>query len=275
MGTLIGYAAAPLPADALLQWIASFRQVCPNNRVILLADPAEAYASLTDFFDVEVVQTNLHSNPFDVPPGTESFRGCVSVYKDRWRAVAELELPDDESVLLTDTRDVLFQRDPFAGAQVDGVLVATEGELFRHNPWNRAMLDRYFPEYRAIMADFPTICAGVVGGRFRHVKDMAQQITKLCNEKTGMAEQAAVNIVLRTSKLPVYIAKYDRSAWCAHCASIISPWAIARPTPKTEEIPVLLRSGHLANRSGRLFAVVHHWPMVPQLRHFEKVGVIS
>jgi hypothetical protein len=271
VGTLIGYAAAPLDPDLLIPWAASFRRVCPNDRMILLADPALAYTKLEDFFDIEVVPANLHTDPFDVPPDGEAFRGCVSVYKDRWAEVSKLDLPMDGKVLLTDTRDVFFQRNPFDQI-TDKITVATEGVTYKTDPWNRMLLDRFYPEMRTTMMDFPTICAGVVGGIWRDVQYLAAVVRAECNDKSGLIDQVALNVVLRRMTEGWQAIPYTQ-AWTCHCAQMLAPWVPARASvhPRTEETPLLMQSGLLTNRRNVPFAVVHHWPMVPQLKHYSKV----
>ena len=267
MGILIGYAATPLPPDTMLPWIQSFRRHCPNHRVILLADPPENYAELAKY-DMEIVPANLRTNPGDIDT-EEKYRGVVSVYKDRWEEVQKLGLSQSEIVLLTDTRDVFFQRDPFEQIDPYALTVATEAVKLGHDLWNIERLKKYYPDNVKEVENFPSICAGVLGGPYGLVKLFAKLVrTKIAN-RTGMADQGAFNIVLRTSGLPWDFLPYSMG-WCCHCAQTIAPWV---PPDKHlfEEKPALMKNGELWTKSGKPFAIVHHWPMVPQLRHFGDV----
>lgn len=242
--TLIGYAAAPLPADQLLPWVTSFRRVS-DAEIVLLADPAGDYDSLTEY-GVRVTQANLRTCPDDQ----------YSVYRDRWLAVAKQPLRG--MVLLTDTRDVYFQRDPFPQIG-DRITVATEGAHFKVDSWNRDRMMQYFPDHATAMMAAPNICAGVVGGPAKLIRELAGAVWLRCHDKPGMADQAALNLALRID-YPYHAIPYTE-AWCCHCARISSTsWY-------TEEMPKI-GHGMVVSPTAGPFAIVHHWPMYGQLKHF-------
>jgi len=272
VGTLIGCVAAPLPPEDLFQWAASIWQVAPETRIILLADPAWGYQALNDYYGVEVVQAQLHTNPFDCPGGNDAWRGCVSIYKDRWDAIARIEgIEETEKVLLTDVRDVFFQRNPFPQIG-EKITVATEGSTFATNRWCRFVLDKYLPEHRAFLSDKTIVCAGVIGGPWARIKGFADLVYEACGKRSGMVDQMVVNLVLHSQQVEWEAIPYSEG-WCCHCASMLTPYALeaAKLHPRTEEMPLLSSKGHLMTRSQKAFAVVHHWQMVPQLKHFADV----
>lgn len=275
MATLVGAVAAPMTARQLYPWIASFRQCTKSNpaRVILLADPVERFLELADYFDVEVIPAELRRNPVDPGvPGFNDKRAAVASYKYRWDAIADALEPLDgtEPVLVTDTADVLFQRNPF-GFESDKVSVAGEGVLYKNDPWNRQYLTTYFPEHRAALATVETLCAGVVAGPAWLVQRLACNIWDAIREFSGIADQTAMNVVLRTQwDTADWRAVPYEEAWTCHCSQLLAPWA--RDKERIQPVPVLLSSGHVAEReSKQTFAIVHHWPMVPELAHFGKV----
>jgi hypothetical protein len=278
VGTLIGYAAAPLTAEALLPWITSFRKHCPHDRVILLADPVQDYTALEQY-GVDLRACNLRSNPYDIPEGPNAYRGCVSVYKDRWKAIADLSLGDHEQVLLTDARDVYFQRNPFTDLLPSKLTIAHESVPWGGDAWNEEQLLRFYPQetlHRLLLRE--TLCAGVVAGPWRVVRDFAEAVYGECGTASGMKDQAAFNVIARFYPWPLYVPRY-RVGWCCHCAQTIAPWAIeaAKTKPRTDEVPGLYlpgpdEPGIVTTQRGIPFAIVHHWPMVPQLAHFGKVA---
>ena len=258
MGTLIGAASAPMAPEDIIPWIASFRDVCPENRVILLTDQPDAFEVERKVWDLEIRRADLNTAPNDLPPRGEGWRGNISVYKDRWRELGLLGLPGNEIVLMTDTRDVIFQRDPFEQIHPDCVTVASEGETFGTNYWNRRMLEMYWPEHASPLYNTVSICAGVVGGPYHLLRDLGRDVWTLVRHKSGMGEQALVNILLRDGR-PLHIIPYTEG-WCIHCAAMLTEWAKPEKD-RLEETPDIIQ-GRMFTKSGRLFALVHHWPML-------------
>ena len=276
-GTVVSYAAAPLRPELLFPWAASLRQVAPTARVVLLADPAPAYEVLQHLYDIEVHQASLRRDPFDVgPEGMDQWRGAVSVYRDRWDEIAKLtdqDGPVSGTVLLTDARDVVFQRNPFPQIVRDdcAITVASEGVTYKNDVWNRQYLMQGWPTKLGAMINRETICAGVVGGEASTLHLLARAVHAALEGKTGMWDQTALNLVLRSEIFAPHVRALPYSeGWCCHCAQMITPWARenAKLIPRLEEMPKVSESGHLVTRKDMPFAIVHHWPMVPQLSHF-------
>jgi hypothetical protein len=251
--TVVGYAAAPLEVGKLYPWITSLRRHRPDVRVVLLCDP------LLDYHDlelgphrVELIEAHLHWDK----------RDPVSVWRDRWLCVSELDL--DGTVLLTDTRDVFFQRDPFPQI-TDRITVGTEGGTFRVDKWNRDRLELYFPEYAAEMMNAPNICAGVIGGPAKLIRSLARDIWERCKDKPAECDQAALNITIQKQYAGEYVAIPYTQAWVCHCARMLSPWADG---PRTEEYPDIMDGMVLSASRRTPFAIVHGWPFSRRLSHF-------
>jgi hypothetical protein len=71
-----------------------------------------------------------------------------------------------ENVLLTDTRDVLFQGDPFADASTDTLHYFTEANdvALRRHPTGEWITSTFSHDITALLADRPCICCGTIIG---------------------------------------------------------------------------------------------------------------
>jgi len=170
-------------------------------------------------------------------------------YRHYHRIILERE-PAPDFVLLTDLRDVVFQRDPFAD-RVDGLELFFEdasvrfGEDHFNTRWIRdvyghAQLDR--------MRGNPVSCSGtVVGTRQAMLAYLAEMIGQIALQRgpIGSRDQAVHNVLIASGRLPS--ALLVRNGY----GRVLTLGAM-----KTFE---LASDGKVLNADGSVPAVLHQW----------------
>lgn len=115
--------------------------------------------------------------------------------------------PEADEVLLTDLRDVVFQRDPFAAA-VDGLELFLEDDRSRlgEDPFNRRWINNLYGAARLqALTDYPTSCSGTtVGGRAAILDYLAQMSGAIQwrRRPLGSHDQGVHNGLLRGGHFP-------------------------------------------------------------------------
>jgi hypothetical protein len=84
-----------------------------------------------------------------------------------------------ERVLLSDVRDVLFQRDPFEIAQEHPILFAVERKMIADCPYNSMWIDRLIgTTERLEINQKPVICSGTTLGTLSSIRDYLDRFTQ-------------------------------------------------------------------------------------------------
>jgi hypothetical protein len=143
--------------------------------------------------------------------------GCIEVKKvdnimvDRflqaWRFLNDL--PEDDVVIWTDVRDVVFQKNPSDWIHKNmffkdkSIIVGSENLTYADEPWGRNNLLESFGElhFNKIM-NWPINCAGVIAGKAKVVTDLFFALYTICKNLPaeipggGGPDQAALNVML-------------------------------------------------------------------------------
>lgn len=251
---IVGVSVGLTPAQ-LQPWAASARKHW-GGRIVLLAQDPPLYEGLAKTYQLELRTAWLKR---DHDP--------CGVYKYRWEELASFLYREtrNEPVLFTDTRDVVFQREPFYPGT--GLYVATEGRTFTTCDWNRERMQLWFKDQYDRSKDWLTYCAGVVQAPASALHDFARIISKNLGSRSGEADQAAFNLVARDMGA---VAVPYREGWTCHLAQMSPLSRCYAPGSRAEETPQLLMpAGEFINSSGEPFKIVHHWPYCPRLRWTE------
>ena len=163
---------------------------------------------------------------------------------------------DADYVMVSDVRDVLFQRDPFAGV-VDDLEVFLEADhvTLRSEPFNRRWIRQlYGRRTLSKLAGFTASCSGVTlgtrAGMCRYLRIMVSELARH-RRPLGSHDQGAHNYLLRTNRFaPVQIKSNELSR-------VITLGLQRRVSVNTD--------GLIINRDGTLPAVVHQYDRYPDL----------
>lgn len=259
---IVGFVSRLAP-DVILPWVASARLSVPDASVTLFADDYPKYAQLQKYGIKVFGRTNLWTDESD-PYG---------VYIDRWNVLRDwlpLVRPDNQ-VLVVDTRDAVFQRDPFP-QMVDGKInVANELLLHREHEWARTRA-AYFPMPQAEkLLGSPIICAGVWGARADLAAAFAGDVYHYVRQRRGDFEQHGVNVVMREMYGQNLHEHPYETAWCAHLSLTYGPTRKRDHPGRPVLIPGPVGPVVYPELSGTPFAIVHHvWAKWPELKKLQQ-----
>ncbi|QDV66359.1 hypothetical protein Poly24_00430 [Rosistilla carotiformis] len=133
---------------------------------------------------------------------------CVSrrgVNEERFRDVAAFAstLAEEDRLLVTDVRDVAFQR-PISEVldetlKQSQIACASEGVDYCNSTWNMENLKSNFPDRINEISDFEIYCAGVIAGKGGVLSEFCRKIWETSIHANSFnGDQIAMNVVLRT-----------------------------------------------------------------------------
>ena len=242
------------PAAAALPFLRSLRACGGEAEVVLLRheNPPGTAAALHELGAV------TEEAALEGVPATRSYNVA------RYAALAAHlgRRPDARRVLLTDARDVVFQRDPF-GAAAGGPL-----HLFLEHParsigqciWTSSWIRyRYGDAALPPLADRPIVCSGVVLGDAAAVRDylalVAAELPSTLRATNYMAgyDQGVVNVLCHGGRLPAATLHPYRDTPVLHLGN--TPAAAVACDER----------GEVVNEAGAPVTVVHQYDRHPEL----------
>jgi hypothetical protein len=167
-----------------------------------------------------------------------------------------------ERVLITDVRDVLFQRDPFADLPREGLAVSIETRRYTiaTEPHNRTWLAEAFgPELVERIGASPVSCVGVTCGDIRAMSDYLHLMTTEMRQLSAkVARRGGADTAIHNALL-----------WTGQLGNVHRLETLASPVATLNGIPAeeakLSPRGTLLNTDGSEPSVVHQYDRVPEL----------
>lgn len=178
---------------------------------------------------------------------------CVAIVLARhFHTLRVLRKHTFNQILLSDTRDVLFQADPFAG---DAPLELAQEDLIFGNcafndKWMRGALGEDILDH---LRGKPVYCIGTVLGHQQPITDLLQQMCDKVRDCRSWrpfgVEQALFNYLIHTKMTPdQYVVSTNRAGRLATLG----------PSPK-----LTVTDGYFRDRNGGPFAIVHQFDRLP------------
>lgn len=179
-------------------------------------------------------------------------------------------LSEDDLVLLTDTIDVVFQKDPFEwfvkNANKD-LILTSEGITHKNEPWNKKAIETDHSEFYEELENKEIINSGTIIGKSKQVADILLHMyvaTRKHNFES--ADQPALNVVLLSFLLSNNIEVINSDNGLAiHCgvagpSEVFHEWGFAKNYKYG--LPVM-ESGEIINQKTReVFCLVHQYNRV-------------
>jgi hypothetical protein len=104
-----------------------------------------------------------------------------------------------EKVLITDVRDVFFNKNPFDQLSADKITATNENILYKTDQWNTDHLHYTLGIIGlTVLLDKPVYNVGVFGGSYELVKEMCADIYLIASGKQKVADQTAFNYLIQT-----------------------------------------------------------------------------
>ena len=248
MGVAKGYDWNPLEP-----FVISFKRNCPGADLVLFVD------DISDFTRDKLLCVGVENIPADYKD--------VMIIHARWKTYLDfLEKygTNYEQVLVTDTRDVIFQGDPFVDFKNNLNWLGYSTEEGSILPAGKQPVDyiwiksRFGKEEADKLADKPAICCGTVIGSVNEMKMFCLKMWDfLKNDTVWGHEQASMNYFIYENLLPIEnIIELDGQT------SAIFTMALS------EKISV--KDGLILRGDGGVPAVVHQYD-----RHAELVQLVD
>lgn len=197
---------------------------------------------------------------------------------------------DYRYVITTDTRDVIFQKNPstyIEGAVVFHSLIASsEGMRYKNEPWGNRNLDETFgPYFHNRLKDKYIYNVGVIAGDMLHVKGLMLLIFQMSiNRAIPIVDQSVYNFIINTPPFEqdTWLSTND-SGWAVNLGTSIeaikagsgdigllckdNATEFAKYTMNYEDTqPVINDDGLVNNKYDETFVIVHQWDRIPSLK---------
>ena len=214
---------------------------------------------------VEVLRyTNVF--PFVAAPHPENFPALphpIHIWNARHFLYYDYLLKHEgefENILLTDIRDVIFQRDPFDFSLGTALNVAMEDRatLLASTPSNREWIERgYGAAMLAEVGHFPVSCAGTILGRASviqvYLRNLLTEVGQL-KDALNCADQAAHNVMLHQDRLGPVRRHYNEDG------PILTVGTLEQNSRFSFD-----EEGYVLNQAGKRPHIVHQYDRHPQL----------
>lgn len=261
IGIAIGY-----EFPALNNWIRSLLQCGFKGRKVLIlggvtAETIEKVSCLG-------IETEVVDMPEDYIPAL--------IVVDRFLILHSFlaEQNDIRYVILTDVRDVVFQRNPsdflddFGTGPEFGLLVSSEGIKYKDEVWSNENLLNSFPDVAFAMQEQTIYNAGVIAGKPGYLSDLALQIFLLSKHNPiSNPDQTAMNILL-SSRVWSEVTRFSshQDAWTLQAGTMMDPVKKARYHSKLIDGDMYINAnGRVANSFNSEFYILHQYDRVPEL----------
>ena len=131
-------------------------------------------------------------------------------------------------VITTDTRDVVFQRNPVkwleSNLQMYPFVCGSEGLRYKNEPWgNQNLHDAFGPYFHNLLKDEYIYNVGVLAGKFSHMKGLLSFIFHMSVIRPiPVVDQAVFNMIINTEpwKLDTYFVTMEDD-WTVHLGTTI------------------------------------------------------
>lgn len=290
IGAAVGYTW-----DDLKYWVNSIRSVDFKGDVVLVG--TNMTKATIDKLTAEGVILNLY--------GTRQENGDIvaptnnAPHVERFFYLWEYLKSTKEQyrfVITTDTRDVIFQRNPSYwlenNLQIYPLVCASEGMRYKNEPWGDQNLREAFgPYFHNLWKEQYIYNVGVLAGEFLHMKGLLSFIFHLSvNRPIPIVDQAVFNMIMNTE--PWSVDTYFTSMaddWAANLGTTLeavkagagdlgknlgdNPTNLLKYQLAFEDKqPKITDSGVVRNADDNAFVIVHQYDRIPELK--EKIHKI-
>ena len=194
-----------------------------------------------------------------------------------------------EHVVVTDTRDVIFQEDPTNLLTELGkhrpLIASSEGLLYKDEPWGLQNTQQTFgPFFSKTLMEDKLICnVGVIGGATSAVRDMLLMIFQMSlGRPIPIVDQAVYNFLLNVVPYTHMTFRLNNSdAWAVQLGTTKyaieagagdigfkvsqNPAAMDEYLNDYKDVQPEIRGHEVYNPNGEKYCIVHQWDRIPTL----------
>jgi hypothetical protein len=262
-------------------WANSIRESGFDGDVVLLAyrignDVVEQCAKLN--IDVYQMEHDAFGGPIKHNDKGRDTQSHQLRFFHAWQFLAtDDNWKNYRNVLMTDVRDVYFQKNPFEF--LDGwsqnsvvqalteIVASSEGIKYKDEPWgNDNMLQGFGPLVQSQAEEWTIYNVGVVAGSSQDIMGLCLTIYSMTTGRYIPSDQSAYNILVNQS--PIKFNRFGHgNYWACQCGTTLDPtkshYVLVEQKPKVVGDKVL-------NYFDQEFLIVHQYDRVPELQFIEK-----
>lgn len=174
------------------------------------------------------------------------------------------------NVIITDIRDVVFQKNPsdWPWPVPDGIIAPSESILFENESWNLNNVTNAFGPYVSeSLKEFNVYNVGTIGGPLAKMKGLCLTLYLMGVGHYIPNDQAAFNVLLSHYMLESVFRTSSDSFWAAQCGTTMD---ITKSYlwPYLTDFPPSFDGEKVRNFNGDAFVMVHQWERVAELKEF-------
>jgi hypothetical protein len=180
-----------------------------------------------------------------------------------------LENYEDETVIWTDVKDVVFQRNPieWLNTHMGSELMAfSECVHFKDDSWAVVNAGTSYPMEWEWLQHKISYCAGTIVGKGYALKDLFIEIYRwsLTTSNTGqLSDQAAYNVLINLNHFKENVQFVEQEA--GFVTQLGTVWVKGNELPITEPTPIY-KDGKFYNQNGEEFVIVHQYDRDPKIK---------
>jgi hypothetical protein len=257
--------------------------------------------------DVVVVGTDLSKETIDKITesgielglyGEQQQDGSITAHKNgvphverffyMWGALNQTKT-DYRYIITTDTRDVIFQRNPSnwldSYLTLHSMVCSSEGMRYKNEPWgNQNLYQTFGPYFHNMIKEEMIYNVGTIAGEAALMKSLFLLLFQLSiNRPIPVVDQAVFNFL--TSIYPFKNNTYFASnsdSWAIQLGTTIeavkagsgdigkeiaaNPSKLIEYQLKYEDVQPVIQNGCVKTKSGELYTLVHQWDRIPDLK---------
>jgi len=273
--------------DHLKYWVNSIRNTGFDGDVVIVG--SDMSGEVAEKLTSEGIILNLFGNPTE-DGGVETKGPNVPHVERFFYLWTFLQTRPYDRVVMTDTRDVVFQSDPFKWLNkplsMYELVAAGEGMRYKNEPWgNRNLYQSFGPHFYNLLKEKYIHNVGIIAGTHMWVESLIGLLFQLSlGRPIPIVDQAVYNYLL---SVPVFKEKTFLTAhsdpWAANLGTTIhavaagsgdlgkicenNPDELNKYSMNYEDVqPVIDEDGVVKTPGGMPYAVVHQWDRVPSLK---------
>lgn len=183
-------------------------------------------------------------------------------------------------VVMTDVRDVIFQKDPFPYLEQQlkdnyTLLASSEGQLYSNEAWGLDNLKQGFGPIIPTLLNLEESSiynVGVIGGVAQDFANLCLILYEMSHRLFIPNDQSSFNVLIKTIlKEKILLVNHD-DPWAVHCGTCLDPNKSDLNKLFQTKMPQIV-DGNFLTPAGGMYAMVHQWDRTEYAQHIiERYG---
>ncbi len=262
--------------DQMKPWCQSIRDTGFDGDVVLLLyrGDKEEIVPAAEELGIIVVQAT-HDNmaqPINHHASVRDTQCHQMRFFHLWQYLVYDSLKNYRYVVTTDTRDVIFQRNPFEWLEANldpnrhQIVAPSEGITYGNEPWGADnMRLGYGPVVGPYTNEYEIFNVGTIAGKAQAIKDLSLLLYSMGEGRFIPNDQSSFNLLVNGCLLDV-VKTNMHDPWACECGTIMDPSKLPNFLPHLlGDQPKIGDDGLVYTHSGKLYYMVHQWERVPEL----------